>query len=301
MQLTAAITLTTGFLTRLKIVCLENEKREAKRKYNDTLKLYVKEMLGRPMEKINVRNKSLLSEDPASFCRMDFTDVKLKALYLWVILLMSSESSKTCFFFFSPSYVWISAFLTLLLILSFLASHTFHNLQTYAVNVSLDIFLCGWFVYINCIGHFSIECDKTNQRYPQPPIQHRKYYKELGEPNCDQTNSRKCGKSNWLRQLVLMLRGIGWVDAASFPDQSYRVEDKKKTNIILHYFGYSLKISLLQPPKGHRLLLKKQQKKTFSSYHFFLCRSFSRVYKNVLQPGWRKTKSDISWHSVNKN
>ncbi|RMX37015.1 hypothetical protein pdam_00005051 [Pocillopora damicornis] len=43
-----------GFLTRLKIVCLENEKREAKRKYNDTLKLYVKEMLGRPMEKINI-------------------------------------------------------------------------------------------------------------------------------------------------------------------------------------------------------------------------------------------------------
>lgn len=41
-------------LTRLKIVCLENEKREAKRKYNDTLKLYVKEMLGRPMEKINI-------------------------------------------------------------------------------------------------------------------------------------------------------------------------------------------------------------------------------------------------------
>lgn len=202
MQLTTAITLTTGFLTRLKIVCLENEKREAKRKYNDTLKLYVKEMLGRPMEKINVRNKSLLSEDPASFCRMDFTDAKLKALYLWVILLMSSESSKTCFFFLSPSYAWISAFLTFLLILSFLASHTVHDLQTYSVNVSLDIFLCGWFVYINCIGRFSIECDKTNQRYPQPPIQHRKYYKELGEPNCDQTNSRKCGKSNWLRQLV---------------------------------------------------------------------------------------------------
>ena len=202
MQLTTAITLTTGFLTRLKIVCLENEKREAKRKYNDTLKLYVKEMLGRPMEKINVRNKSLLSEDLASFCRMDFTDAKLKALYLWVILLMSSESSKTCFFFLSPSYAWISAFLSFLLILSFLASHTFHDLQTYSVNVSLDIFLCGWFAYINCIGRFSIECDKTNRRYPQPPRKHKKYYKELGEPNCDQTNSRKCGKSNWLRQLV---------------------------------------------------------------------------------------------------
>lgn len=31
-----------------------------------------------------------------------------------------------------------------------------------------------------------------------------------------------------------MLRGIGWVDAASFPDQSYRVEDKKKNQ---HYFA----------------------------------------------------------------
>ncbi|KAJ7371746.1 Exocyst complex component 1 [Desmophyllum pertusum] len=41
-------------LTRLKIVCLENEKREAKKKYNDSQKMYVKEMLGRPMEKINI-------------------------------------------------------------------------------------------------------------------------------------------------------------------------------------------------------------------------------------------------------
>jgi len=42
-------------LTRLKIVCLENEKREAKKKYNDSQKMYVNEMLGRPMEKLNVR------------------------------------------------------------------------------------------------------------------------------------------------------------------------------------------------------------------------------------------------------
>ena len=67
MQLTTAITLTTGFLTRLKIVCLENEKREAKKKYNDTLKLYVKEMLGRPMEKINVRDKSYSQRIPPHF------------------------------------------------------------------------------------------------------------------------------------------------------------------------------------------------------------------------------------------
>lgn len=41
-------------LTRLKIVCLENEKREAKKKYNDSQKMYVNEMLGRPMEKLNI-------------------------------------------------------------------------------------------------------------------------------------------------------------------------------------------------------------------------------------------------------
>ena len=45
----------SGVLSRLKIVCLENEKREAKRKYSDSQKMYVKEMLGRPMEKLHVR------------------------------------------------------------------------------------------------------------------------------------------------------------------------------------------------------------------------------------------------------
>ena len=44
----------SGVLTRLKIVCLENEKREAKKKYLDSQKMYVKDMLGRPMEKLNV-------------------------------------------------------------------------------------------------------------------------------------------------------------------------------------------------------------------------------------------------------
>lgn len=38
---------------------MENEKREAKKKYLDSQKMYVKEMLGRPMEKLNVRTLSL--------------------------------------------------------------------------------------------------------------------------------------------------------------------------------------------------------------------------------------------------
>ena len=48
-----------GVLTRLKIVCLENEKREAKKKYLDSQKMYVKDMLGRPMEKLSVSWLSL--------------------------------------------------------------------------------------------------------------------------------------------------------------------------------------------------------------------------------------------------
>lgn len=278
MQLTTAITLTTGFLTRLKIVCLENEKREAKRKYNDTLKLYVKEMLGRPMEKINVRNKSLLSEDPASFCRMDFNWRRF--IYGWSYWCLQNLK-KLAFFFLSPSYAWISAFLTFLLILSFLASHTFHDLQTCSVNVSLDIFLCGWFVYINCIGRFSIECDKTNRRYPQPPRKHKKYYKELGEPNCDQTNSRKCGKSNWLRQLVLMLHGIGWVDAASFPDQSYRVEDKKKPTLFCITLDTHWKLLCFSRPRDIVYYLKNNKKNLLILIIFFfadLFRGCTRMY-----------------------
>ena len=49
----------SGVLTRLKIVCLENEKREAKKKYLDSQKMYVKDMLGRPMEKLSVSWLSL--------------------------------------------------------------------------------------------------------------------------------------------------------------------------------------------------------------------------------------------------
>ncbi|KAK2556010.1 Exocyst complex component 1 [Acropora cervicornis] len=40
-------------LSRLKILCLENEKRDAKKKYSDSQKMYVNTMLGRPMEKLN--------------------------------------------------------------------------------------------------------------------------------------------------------------------------------------------------------------------------------------------------------
>ncbi|EDO44427.1 predicted protein [Nematostella vectensis] len=41
-------------LSRLKISCLENERRDAKQKYNVSLDAYVREMLGRPMEKLNI-------------------------------------------------------------------------------------------------------------------------------------------------------------------------------------------------------------------------------------------------------
>ena len=44
-----------GVLSRLKILCLETEKRDAKKKYSDSQKMYVNTMLGRPMEKLNVR------------------------------------------------------------------------------------------------------------------------------------------------------------------------------------------------------------------------------------------------------
>lgn len=41
-------------LSRLKISCLEAEKREAKQKYNDHLQSYVIYSLGHPLEKLNV-------------------------------------------------------------------------------------------------------------------------------------------------------------------------------------------------------------------------------------------------------
>ncbi|XP_033111191.1 exocyst complex component 1-like isoform X2 [Anneissia japonica] len=42
-----------GVLSRLKITCLENEKREAKQKYQEHIQAYVTTYLGRPMEKLN--------------------------------------------------------------------------------------------------------------------------------------------------------------------------------------------------------------------------------------------------------
>ncbi|KAK3700425.1 hypothetical protein QZH41_004483 [Actinostola sp. cb2023] len=41
-------------LSRLKISCLEKEKREAKQKYGVSLDEYVKDMMGRPMEKVSI-------------------------------------------------------------------------------------------------------------------------------------------------------------------------------------------------------------------------------------------------------
>ena len=53
----------------------------------------------------------------------------------------------------------------------------------------------------------------------------------------------------------------------------------------MHYFGYSLKITLLQPPKEYRLLLQKQQKKTFSSYHFFSLQIFFEGVQECIAAG----------------
>lgn len=41
--------------SRLKISCLETERREAKHKYTDHLQSYVINSLGQPLEKLNVR------------------------------------------------------------------------------------------------------------------------------------------------------------------------------------------------------------------------------------------------------
>lgn len=46
-------------LSRLKISCLEAEKKEAKQKYTDHLQSYVIYSLGQPLEKLNVRIFSL--------------------------------------------------------------------------------------------------------------------------------------------------------------------------------------------------------------------------------------------------
>lgn len=50
-------------LSRLKISCLDAERREAKQKYTDHLQSYVINSLGQPLEKLNVSGKRL----PISF------------------------------------------------------------------------------------------------------------------------------------------------------------------------------------------------------------------------------------------
>lgn len=42
-------------LARLKVVALENMKKEAKQRYNEALRSYVTKYFGRPLEKLNVR------------------------------------------------------------------------------------------------------------------------------------------------------------------------------------------------------------------------------------------------------
>ena len=46
-----------GVLSRLKIACLDAERKEAKQNYQGSMKAYVTAMLGRPMEKLNVSIK----------------------------------------------------------------------------------------------------------------------------------------------------------------------------------------------------------------------------------------------------
>lgn len=46
-------------LSRLKISCLDAERREAKQKYTDHLQSYVINSLGQPLEKLNVSGKRL--------------------------------------------------------------------------------------------------------------------------------------------------------------------------------------------------------------------------------------------------
>lgn len=48
-------------LSRLKISCLEAEKREAKQKYMDHMQSYVIYSLGQPLEKLNVRHTSFIT------------------------------------------------------------------------------------------------------------------------------------------------------------------------------------------------------------------------------------------------
>jgi len=43
-----------GLLSQLKIVVLENHRKESKQRYNEALKNYVTQYFGRPLEKLNV-------------------------------------------------------------------------------------------------------------------------------------------------------------------------------------------------------------------------------------------------------
>lgn len=61
-------------LSRLKISCLETERKEAKQKYTDHLQYYVINSLGQPLEKLNVR-----SRDSQEFSFLDrWNDSELK-------------------------------------------------------------------------------------------------------------------------------------------------------------------------------------------------------------------------------
>ena len=62
----------TDVLSRLKITCLESERKEAKQQYQDHLQSYVRDSLGRPMEKLNVSKMFLAPLSwrlKVSYCR----------------------------------------------------------------------------------------------------------------------------------------------------------------------------------------------------------------------------------------
>ena len=66
---------------------MENEKREAKKKYLDSQKMYVKEMLGRPMEKLNVRTLSFCLDLLAK------THLGSLTLHFWLVRVQSETLS----------------------------------------------------------------------------------------------------------------------------------------------------------------------------------------------------------------
>ena len=78
-----------GVLSRLKILCLENEKRDAKKKYSDSQKMYVNTMLGRPMEKLNVRRSRFTRHAISSF-KIPAMGVQTARRLLHLVLLLST-------------------------------------------------------------------------------------------------------------------------------------------------------------------------------------------------------------------